>query len=143
MSIRKYLVLLCVMCFAPMGDFFLSRGMKQIGPIDLHHGQQVFFALANPSIIVGIALLIGFFVSYSDALSWADISYVLPATALGNVIMALLARFFLHEQISPLRWLGIILITCGVGWVTRGPERTEPLTVNAGLGVGKERHEHA
>ena len=40
----------------------------------------------------GIALLIGFFASYLTALSWADLTFVLPATAFGNVIVALLSQ---------------------------------------------------
>jgi drug/metabolite transporter (DMT)-like permease len=70
-------------------------------------------------------LLIGFFASYLTALSWADLTFVLPATAFGNVIVALLSRFWLHEAISPERWAGILLITVGVGFVAQGPPLTE------------------
>jgi drug/metabolite transporter (DMT)-like permease len=59
------------------------------------------------------------------ALSWADLTFVLPTTAFGNVIVALLARFWLHEPISIQRWAGIILITVGVGFVANGPSLTE------------------
>jgi drug/metabolite transporter (DMT)-like permease len=59
------------------------------------------------------------------ALSWADLTYVLPATSLGYVLLALVARFVLHEHVSPLRWLGIALITGGVGFVAGGPSLTE------------------
>ena len=74
---------------------------------------------------LGIALLIGFFASYLTALSWADLTFVLPATAFGNVIVALLARFWLHETISLERWAGIVFITLGVGFVAQGPSLTE------------------
>ena len=57
-------------------------------------------AVFTPWIAAGIALLIGFFASYLTALSWADLTFVLPATAFGNVIVALLSRFWLHETIS-------------------------------------------
>jgi drug/metabolite transporter (DMT)-like permease len=50
---------------------------------------------------------------------------VLPATSFGNVLIALLARFWLHEAISPMRWLGIVLITLGVGFVANGKSYTE------------------
>ncbi|MGA2849434.1 MAG: EamA family transporter [Terracidiphilus sp.] len=71
-------------------------------------------------------LLIGYFASYLTALSWADLTYVMPATALGNVFVALLAHFWLHETISPLRWMGVVLITVGVGFVAQGPVSTTP-----------------
>ena len=78
-------------------------------------------AVFTPWIAAGIALLIGFFASYLTALSWADLTFVLPATAFGNVIVAFLARFWLHEPISVQRWVGIVLITLGVGFVANGP----------------------
>ena len=58
------------------------------------------------------------------ALSWADLTYVLPASSLGYVLLALIARFALHEHISLMRWLGIALVSGGVGFVTSGPEVT-------------------
>jgi drug/metabolite transporter (DMT)-like permease len=58
------------------------------------------------------------------ALSWADLTYVLPATSLGYVLLALIAKFFLHEQVTATRWLGIGLISAGVGFVTQGPALT-------------------
>jgi drug/metabolite transporter (DMT)-like permease len=123
-NFRKYLVLAGVTVFAAAGDSMLSHGMKQTGSISVHHLQSVIFAVLNPWVAVGILLLLAFFATYMTALSWADLTYVLPATSLGYVLLALIARFVLHEQVSPLRWLGIALITGGVGFVAGGPEIT-------------------
>ncbi len=110
---------------APLGDTCLSRGMTALPSISLAHPLSLIAAVFTPWIGAGIALLIGFFASYLTALSWADLTYVLPATAFGNVIVALLSRFWLHEPISFQRWLGIALITVGVGFVAHGPSLTE------------------
>jgi drug/metabolite transporter (DMT)-like permease len=115
------LVALC----APLGDTCLSRGMTQVPNISLAHPATLVAAVFTPWIALGIALLIGFFASYLTALSWADLTFVLPATAFGNVIVALFARFWLHESISLERWAGIVLITVGVGFVANGPSLTE------------------
>jgi uncharacterized membrane protein len=112
------------MVFASIGDTLLSYGMKQIGSISLANPLAVIFALFNPWVALGILFLLGFFGSYLTALSWADLTYILPATSLGYVLMALFAKFFLHEQVSAARWLGIVLIAAGVGFVTQGPELT-------------------
>jgi drug/metabolite transporter (DMT)-like permease len=115
------LVALC----APLGDSCLSRGMTTLPAISLAHPGTLIAAVFTPWIALGIALLIGFFASYLTALSWADLTFVLPATAFGNVIVALFARFWLHEAISLERWAGIALITIGVGFVAQGPSLTE------------------
>ena len=103
--------------------------MKPLPAIGISHPLELVTSLVGavftPWIAGGIALLICFFASYLTALSWADLTFVLPATAFGNVIVALLSRFWLHESISPARWAGILLITIGVGFVAQGPSRTE------------------
>jgi drug/metabolite transporter (DMT)-like permease len=110
---------------APLGDSCLSRGMTAMPAISLSHPVTLIAAVFTPWIAFGIALLIAFFASYLTALSWADLTFVLPATAFGNVIVALLSRFWLHEPISLERWSGIVLITLGVGFVAQGPSLTE------------------
>ncbi len=124
-NFRKYLVLAGVTVFAAAGDAMLSHGMKQAGNIALNHLQGVIFAILNPWVAIGILLLLAFFATYMTALSWADLTYVLPATSLGYVLLALVAKFLLHEHISLLRWLGIALITGGVGFIAGGPALTQ------------------
>lgn len=122
---RQYLILGLVAVCAPLGDTCLSRGMTRLPAVSLAHPLALITAVFTPWIASGIALLIGFFASYLTALSWADLTFVLPATAFGNVIVALLSRFWLHEAISLERWAGILLITLGVGFVANGPSLTE------------------
>jgi drug/metabolite transporter (DMT)-like permease len=125
LSPRQYLILGLVAVCAPLGDSCLSRGMTTIPAITLAHPAALIAAVFTPWIAAGIALLIGFFASYLTALSWADLTFVLPATAFGNVIVAFLSRFWLHEAISIERWAGIVLITVGVGFVAQGPSLTQ------------------
>jgi drug/metabolite transporter (DMT)-like permease len=124
LTFRKYLVLAGVTVFAAAGDSMLSHGMKQVGNISFHNIGSLLFAVTNPWVAIGILLLLAFFASYMNALSWADLTYVLPASSLGYVLLALVARFALHEQVSPLRWAGIALISGGVGFVAGGPSVT-------------------
>ena len=131
----QYAILVAIMLTASVGDTLLSHGMSQVGPVDLHHLGLLFHALANPFIIAGIVLLIGFFASYMTALSWADLTFVMPSTAFGYVVVALLSRFWLHEYLSIYRWTGILLIVCAVGFVAGGPSRTEHETTQHELDV--------
>ena len=122
---QRYLVLLAVVLTASFGDVLLSHGMSQVGPVSMHNLGLLLTALKNLWVIAGIVLLLGFFASYLSALSWADLTFVLPSTAISYVIVALLSRFWLHEHITVYRWLGILLIVCGVGFVANGPALTE------------------
>ena len=125
MNARRYLVLLAIVFSAAVGDVLLSIGMKQIGAISLTRSLDLVFALRNPFVSLGIVCLLIFFGSYLTALSWADLTFVMPATAFGYVVVALLSRFWLHEHLSVYRWAGIVLIVCAVGFVAGGPSRTE------------------
>jgi len=123
-TFRKYLVLIGVALFAATGDGFIARGMKEVGHVSLHRLPDIVLVVFNPVIAVGVLFLLAFFTCYMTALSWADLTYVLPATSISYVALTLIAKFILHEQVSWTRWLGILLISAGVGFVTQGPALT-------------------
>jgi drug/metabolite transporter (DMT)-like permease len=124
MTLRRYLVLAVVTLASALGDTSLAVGMKRLGPVSLTHPDALITALRTPWVLSGVLLLLLWTACYLTALTWADLTFVLPATSLAYVAVALLSRFWLHEQISPARWAGIALITAGVGFVTRGPAFT-------------------
>jgi drug/metabolite transporter (DMT)-like permease len=78
-------------------------------------------------VLAGIVLLICWLIAQLSLLSWADLTYVLPITALGYVLAALLGAFALGERVSLSRWAGILLITAGVAVVSRTRARTGPV----------------
>jgi drug/metabolite transporter (DMT)-like permease len=125
----KTYVLIGVMIIAgPLGNVLLGKGMKGIGtptiwpPAQLlHTAQQI---LGSGSIWLGITSLIAFFVAYMLALSWADYSFVQPASSLAYGVVALLSYLLLGERVSPLRWAGIAVICLGVFVVGRTDPRT-------------------
>jgi drug/metabolite transporter (DMT)-like permease len=137
MNLRRYLVLVLIVACGSVGDVCLSRGMKNIGQISLSHLAQLIPAVFNPWVALGIFFLLGFFAAYATALSWADLTFVLPATSFGYVVIALLSQFVLGENVSITRWVGILLISAGVGIVARGralttrPEREKREAVPA------------
>lgn len=118
-------MLAAVTVFGSLGDTLLARGMKGFGSIDVHHLSSAIGALGNPFVLLGIGCLLGFMASYMTALSFADLTFVLPATAFGYVIMTILSIVWLHEQVSLARWVGVLFIVVGVGLVAGGPSRTE------------------
>lgn len=133
MTARKYLVLAVVTLFAACGDVCLKRGMQSAGAIGIDDLGAAVRAVANPWIIAGILLLLVFFAAYLHALSWADLTFVLPAAAMSYVVLALLSRYWLGEDVSLRRWIGIVLIVSAVGFVTRGSHVTTPAPPDRGL----------
>ena len=100
------------------GNFFLKRGMPPPPPISAP--MDYIAALFQPWVALGVVLLILWQLSRMALLSWADLSYVLPVTSIGYVLVALLGRVLLNEQITPVRWAGIVLIMAGVALVSGG-----------------------
>ncbi|HSP07809.1 MAG TPA: EamA family transporter [Acidobacteriota bacterium] len=118
----KTAVVLTIAIFSQaIGNIFLSKAMKAVGTgIAGNHGiDLVLQALQNPGLILGTVLLILFFVLYSAALSWADLSFVLPATSFGYILNVAFAHHFLGEPVSSVRWAGTLLIAAGVILVSR------------------------
>jgi uncharacterized membrane protein len=111
------------------GNFFMKRGM----PSELSTPLDYITVLFRPWVAAGVLLLIVWTLSRMALLSWADLSYVLPVTSIGYVLVAILGRVFLDEQISFQRWAGIALIVGGVALVSVG---TAPQTAR-GAGAGK------
>ena len=127
MTLSKYLILAAIVVCSTLGDFFLKVGMNQMGSIHpLQDPLILVRALLNPWVAIGTLVLIGFFLAFTIALSWADLSYVMPATALGYVLTTILSSLLLHEYVSLYRWAGVALISLAVGFVTQGKARTVP-----------------
>lgn len=98
------------------GNFFLKKGM----PRELPTPWSYIAVLFQPWVALGVVLLVFWMMSRMTLLSWADLSYVLPVTAIGYVLVAVVCRVFLDEQISGKRWAGIALIVAGVALVSFG-----------------------
>lgn len=124
MTFRKIAMLVLIVLCSTAGDFFLKLGMNQVGHVAWTDPISLIVALFNPWVALGTVVLIIFFVALMDALSWADLTYVMPATALGYVMTALVSAIILHEHVSAYRWAGVVLISLAVGVVTGGKAKT-------------------
>src|SRR5262245_29429345 len=118
---RTYLLLPSMVLFSSVGNVLLSRGMKQVGEIVTFSPLALLPVFSktftNANVWLGIFSLLFFFVSYLLLLSWADLSYVQPASAIGYAVVALLGYLLLGESVSPMRWMGVVFICGGVALV--------------------------
>ena len=124
---KTYLLILLMVIFGPLGNVLLGKGMKRIGPVNISAAEALDLlsrVLTSGTIWLGIASLITFFVAYMLVLSWADYSYVQPASSVAYGMVALLAHFVLREEVTPMRWMGVMIICLGVVVVGHTPPRT-------------------
>jgi len=109
------------------GNFMLSIGMREVGRTVTGSPLPYLAALLNPFVAAGVCLLACWLFSNLSLLSWADLSYVLPVTAIAYVLIALLGHFALRERVSPVHWVGILAITAGAVLVGRTTPITTPI----------------
>jgi drug/metabolite transporter (DMT)-like permease len=134
---KTYLLIGVMIIAGPLGNILLGKGMKGLGTLAvwppselLHTAAKI---LSSPSIWAGIASLITFFIAYMLALSWADYSFVQPASSLAYGVVALLGYLMLGEHVSIMRWAGIAVICLGVFVVGRTDPKTTSHEAAAGV----------
>lgn len=122
-ALKTKICLLIVIIANALGNVVLRHGMQQVGSIATYQPLRLvlasFRALANPFVAAGVALLVIFFVAHMIVLSWADLSYVLPMTSVGYILVTVLGWSLLGETVRPVRWAGTLMITAGVVLVGR------------------------
>ena len=129
---KVLIVLIIALVLEAVGVVFLSRGLKQIGEPEkitfTEVSRVIRRGIGNPSILLGVALETIFFGALLYLLSQRDVSLIWPLTALGFVLTALAAKFILREEVSWLRWSGVILIVIGATLVSYSEKtKTRPL----------------
>jgi drug/metabolite transporter (DMT)-like permease len=121
--IKTVLLVLVAGLLGGTGHVLLAKAMKTVGDLTEAPGAQVGAmvarALSNPWLVLGVGLQASFFILYLTLLSRADVSKVLPMTAVDYIVVALLAQVVLAEPVTPARWTGIGFIVAGVFLVSR------------------------
>ena len=102
LHLKTYVLIFFIVLFAPLGNVLLSKGMKRVGSAKNWLPGDIFHVLANiitsGYIWLGIACLLMFFVAYMLVLTWADYSYVQPASSFSYAVVAMLGYFLLEEH---------------------------------------------
>lgn len=112
------------------GNLALAFGTKQFPEVLAANPLAYLRAMLSPFVAMGVGMLILAMLLRMVVLGIADLSFVLPLTAIGYVFAALLGRFILHEQVSPQRWIGTVLIFIGVALVGSTPQNTTALAAD-------------
>ncbi len=104
------------------GDVLLTKGMRQVGEVSSLAPRALWdiarLALRNRHFLASLLFMALHLVGFLAVLSWADLSFVFPATALVYVVTTLASKFILRETVSVHRWAGTALVCLGVGLVS-------------------------
>lgn len=136
--IRLILVLLFGLLLEATGVVLLSKGIKEIGEMAQVNLSEITRlvgrGVTNRQILLGVAFEAGFFGCLLFLMSRGDVSFIWPLTALSFVLTTIAAKLFLNEQVSGLRWFGVLLIILGAGVITyteKAKDRAQlPPTIN-------------
>ena len=123
-TVRTYLWLLLFLALRAFGNLSLAWGTRRL-PETLAADPAVYLrAMLDPFVAAGIVMLIVALLARLALLSVADLSFILPMTAIGYVVAAALGKIFLHEAVSAQRWLAVTLIFGGAALVSATPQNT-------------------
>lgn len=122
--LKTYSVVLFFLALRAAGNSAMAWGMKQV-PQRMSMNPALYLrAMLNPFVAFGVAALILALLTRMALMSLADLSFVLPVTAIGYVIAVVLGKVFLHETVTHQRWLGTLLIFAGAALVGSTSRRT-------------------
>jgi drug/metabolite transporter (DMT)-like permease len=126
---KTFVVAFLAAVSAAIGETLLSYAMKRGGQVDMgefsHWVGLATSVVRNSYILFGVVFLSVYFFLYLIALSWADLSFVLPLTAVSYIFAAILASVFLKEEVTWLRWIGTVVIIIGITLIALdGKQRT-------------------
>ncbi|MEO8593299.1 MAG: EamA family transporter [Candidatus Solibacter sp.] len=122
LRLKTWVCVVVVVLSNAFGDFFVKRGLP--ASVQLSAPLDYVAAIFQPWVALGVVLLVLWQLSRMALLSWADLSYVVPVTSVGYVVVALIGKFLLNEAITTRRWAGIVLIMAGVALVSAGNPST-------------------
>lgn len=120
--VKLILILLVGLVFESAGVVLLKKGITQIGDMQGVTAAEVFrvvkLGVVNPQILLGVFFEALFFLCLVILMSKSDISFLWPLTALSFVFATIAAIIFLGETVSWVRWIGVILIVIGAGFIS-------------------------
>ncbi len=121
---RDFILFALIVVAGTGGELFVSRAMKVAGEAPSFHPVEIarlmLRALRVPWMWAGVGMMAVAFFALLGALSLYNVSFVVPVTALSYVAGAFGGVTFLHERVSPQRWLGVLLVAAGVTLVFLG-----------------------
>jgi len=121
---KSILLILLSIGIAVGGQILLKLGMNKIGPIAIDSmgslGKLFIGVFKSPMVLVGLFLYVISAAIWLIVISAVDLSFAYPFIGLTYVLILLVSKFVLKEDVNPIRWAGAAIITVGVIVISRG-----------------------
>jgi len=121
--LKLILILIVALVFEAVGVVLLSQGLRETGNVEkitpAEVKRVVTQGITNRNIVLGVFFKAIFLAALLFLLARSDVSLIWPLTSIGFVLTTAAAKFIRHEEVSSLRWSGVVLIMIGaalVGW---------------------------
>jgi drug/metabolite transporter (DMT)-like permease len=130
--VKLIVILLIALCFETMGVITLKKGLvtlespRDYSPLEIT--RLVGRGITNKNIVLGVFFEALFFIGLLMMMKMGEVSFVWPLTSLTFVFSTVAARFYLHEDVSLVRWAGVFCIMCGAGLITYSEKAKESQT---------------
>ncbi len=112
-AVKTWSVLVFFLALKAAGNSWMAWGMKHVPERMSLDPSLYLHAMLNPFVALGVIALMLSLLTRMALLSLADLSFVLPVTAIGYVVAVFLGKVFLHETVTTQRWMGTLLIFGG------------------------------
>lgn len=113
----RFLLLSVVVLAGAAGDVCVARAMSASGGGGGAWATAA-QAVRNTFLWLGVVWKALAFFSFLWLLTLADLSWVVPATAVSFVIEIVAAKVYLRETVSATRWAGALCVCLGVAFIS-------------------------
>ncbi len=125
LTLTKSIILILISIgIAVGGQILLKIGMNKIGPVNINSissvGHLFLGIIKSPTVIIGLFLYVISAALWLIVISAVDLSFAYPFIGLTYVLILIVSKFVLKEDVNPIRWIGTAIITVGVIVISRG-----------------------
>jgi drug/metabolite transporter (DMT)-like permease len=132
---KLLLILFIGLLFESTGVVLLKKGMSEVGSVSQINTAELLrvvkAGILNPRILLGVFFEALFFVCLLILMAKSEISFLWPLTALSFVFATFAAMWFLHEQVSSVRWAGVVFIMIGAALISYSEHAKSPVPTPA------------
>jgi drug/metabolite transporter (DMT)-like permease len=121
-TLKNFILVMAPISIGIVAQILLKTGMLQIGKFSVEISKlfMTFVGIfLNPFVLVGMFLYFAASLLWLIVLSRIDLSFAYPLLSIGYIFIVLYSDIVLKEEVSLVRWAGVLTICLGVFLISR------------------------